>query len=263
MRRPNAFLAHKDFPGDIESPSRMNRYFIPAETWKDEDLLLTGEEARHCSRVMRANEGDVIEVFDGRGVSATCKIGAIHRDSVSCHILEQQSSPPVAHPVTLCQAIPKGGNMELIVQKAVELGTSKIQPLITEHTVARPQALEKKSAKWQRIALEACKQCGQNHLPEILTPKPFESWLRDLDFGGTRLIAALSEGARHLHQHFQAHAPQGGIMLLVGPEGDFSTEEYDAAFQSGFQPISFGDIVMRVETASLYGLSIIQHELSA
>ena len=241
----------------------MNRYFIPADEWQDGKLSLRGEEARHCARVMRASVGDEIEVFDGKGLSATCKIGVIHRDSVSCHILEQQSSPPVAHPVTLSQAIPKGGNMELIVQKAVELGVRQIQPLITAHTVARPQAVEKKSAKWQRIALEACKQCGQNHLPEILTPKPFESWLRDLDFTGTRLIAALSEGARHLHQHFQSQPPQEGIMLLVGPEGDFSNEEYDAAFQADFQPISFGKIVMRVETASLYGLSIIQHELSA
>lgn len=241
----------------------MNRYFIPPDAWKDETLSLAGEEARHCSRVMRAHEGDVIEVFDGQGVSATCKIGSIDRDCVSCRILEQKSSPPVAHPVTLCQAIPKGGNMELIVQKAVELGVSKIQPLVTTHTVARPQAVEKKSNKWQRIALEACKQCGQNHLPEILTAQPFESWLHDLDFAGTRLIAALSEGAVHLREHFQTQAPQGGIMLLVGPEGDFSGEEYDAAFQSGFQPISFGNIVMRVETASLYGLSIIQHELSA
>ncbi len=241
----------------------MNRYFIPPNEWQDENLSLCGEEAKHCSRVMRAREGDIIEVFNGKGVSAICKIVSIHRDCVSCKIVERTTSPPVTHPITLCQAIPKGGNMELIVQKAVELGVSKIQPLITVHTVARPQAVEKKSSKWQRIALEACKQCGQNHLPEILTPQNFESWLRGLDFDGTRLIAALGDGAMHLRDHFKAQAPQGGIMLLVGPEGDFSDKEYGAAFASGFQPISFGNIVLRVETASLYGLSIIQHELSA
>lgn len=256
-------MALKVRPGEIESLSRMNRYFIPPNEWKDENLSLFGEEARHCSRVMRAREGDSIEVFDGKGVSAICRICAIHRDSVSCKIVEQATTPTVSHPITLCQAIPKGGNMELIVQKAVELGVSKIQPLITAHTVARPQAVEKKSSKWQRIALEACKQCGQNHLPEILTPQHFDSWLGDLDFDGTRLIAALGDGAVHLREHFQAQIPQGGIMLLVGPEGDFSDKEYGAAFESGFQPISFGKIVMRVETASLYGLSIIQHELSA
>ena len=79
----------------------------------------------------------------------------------------------------------------------------------------------------------------------------------------TRLIAALDERALHLREHFGAQAPEGDILFLVGPEGDFSKDEYHAAYKSGFQPISFGSIVLRVETASLCGLSIIQHELSA
>ena len=241
----------------------MNRYFIPADQWDDEHLSLSGEEARHCCRVMRAREGDEIETFDGHGTSAICKISDINRDAVPCRITSKTLSPKIEHPITLCQAIPKGGNMELIVQKAVELGVSKIQALITDHTVARPDSAEKKVSKWQRIALEACKQCGQNYLPEIATPEPFDSWLKNLPSGGTRLIAALDERALHLREHFGAQAPEGDIFFLVGPEGDFSKDEYDAAYKSGFQPISFGNIVLRVETASLCGLSIIQHELSA
>ena len=130
----------------------MNRYFIPADQWDDEHLSLSGEEARHCCRVMRAREGDEIEVFDGHGTSAICKISDINRDAVRCRITSKTLSPKIEHPITLCQAIPKGGNMELIVQKAVELGVSKIQPLITDHTVARPDSAEKKGSKWQRIA---------------------------------------------------------------------------------------------------------------
>ncbi len=241
----------------------MNRYFIPADQWKDDRLSLSDEEARHCSRVMRAREGDEIEIFDGEGVSATCKISSVSRNEVHCSIIDKTTSPPVSHPVTLCQAIPKGSNMEWIVQKAVELGVSKIQPLITAHTVARPESAEKKCSKWQRVALEACKQCGQNYLPEIAMPESYDTWLQNFIFEGTRLVAALDERAIHLKDHFAAHAPKGGVALLVGPEGDFSETEYDAAFKADFQPVNFGNIVLRVETASLYGLSVIQHELSA
>ena len=241
----------------------MNRYFIPPNEWEDEQLSLTGDEAKHCSRVMRAREGDAVEIFDGVGTSATCQVASIMRDAVLCRISTKTTSPKIQHPITLCQAIPKGGNMELIVQKAVELGVSKIQPLITAHTVARPDSADKKCAKWQRIALEACKQCGQNYLPEIAMPQPFDQWLKNTEHNHTRLIAALDENAVHLRDHFSAHPPQGNISLLVGPEGDFSSDEYTAAYQTGFQPVSFGNLVMRVETASIYGLSVIQHELSA
>ena len=95
---------------------------------------------------MRAREGDDIEVFDGNGTSAICQISDINRDAVRCHITSRDLVAEDQHPITLCQAIPKGGNMELIVQKAVELGVSKIQPLITAHTVARPDSAEKKCA---------------------------------------------------------------------------------------------------------------------
>ncbi len=124
----------------------MNRYYLPAGEWKDDVLGLIGNEAKHCTRVMRAREGDEIEIFDGAGSSAVCKIETVSRDLVHCQILSQKSYPRVEHPINLCQAIPKGGNMELIVQKAVELGVSTIQPLITAHTVARPESLSKKQS---------------------------------------------------------------------------------------------------------------------
>lgn len=241
----------------------MNRYYLPAGEWKDDALELTSDEAKHCARVMRAREGDEIEIFDGAGTSAVCKIETVSRDLVHCQILSQKSHPRVEHPITLCQAIPKGGNMELIVQKSVELGVSAIQPLITAHTIARPESMGKKREKWQRIALEACKQCGQNYLPEVSEPLQFNQWIDASPTFGTSLIAALDEKAVHLKTQFTSTPVEGNISLLVGPEGDFSPEEYQSAYDAGFQPISFGSIVMRVETATLYGLSIIQHELSA
>ena len=244
----------------------MNRYFLPANAWKEGELTLTGDEAKHCTRVMRAGEGDHIELFDGEGRSAVGEILSLSRSEVRCHVVNQTAHEPVPHPITLCQAIPKGGNMELIVQKSVELGVCKIQPLITAHTVARPESLIKKQAKWQRIALEACKQCGQNHLPEVLSPLSYSSWLKELEAAEPyemAIIASLDAKAVHLKSKFKVMPAKGGVALLVGPEGDFSQEEYQSAYDAGFFPISFGDIIMRVETASLYGMSVLQHELSA
>ena len=243
----------------------MNRYFLPADAWEDSTLVLTENEATHCARVMRACEGDKIEIFDGVGKSAICTIESISRNEVKCRASSQKIQPAASHPITLCQAIPKGGNMELIVQKAVELGVSTIQPLITKHTIARPGSLEKKQAKWQRIALEACKQCGQNHLPYVLTPVEFSPWISQVfhtENYGTAIIASLAPQALPLKSFLKSSPPQGNIAFLVGPEGDFSLEEYQAAADAHFSPISLGNIILRVETATLYGLSVLHYNAS-
>lgn len=241
----------------------MNRYFLPAEAWQEAVLVLAGDEAKHCTRVMRAREGDEVELFDGAGRSAVGEITSLTRNEVRCRVLSQKVHEPVAHPITLCQAIPKGGNMELIIQKSVELGVAAIQPLITAHTVARPEALGKKQAKWQRIALEACKQCGQNYLPEVRTPLSFSDWQKSGPGFGLAIVASLEQRAVHVKSLFSSETVEGDLALLVGPEGDLSADEYQAAYQLGFQPVSFGGIVMRVETATMYGLSVLQHELSS
>ena len=241
----------------------MNRYFLPADAWGESALVLTGDEAKHCTRVMRARVGDEVEIFDGVGRRAVGEIEWLSRNEVRCRVLSQSTHPQVPHPITLCQAIPKGGNMELIVQKAVELGVAVIQPLITSHTVARPDSLGKKQAKWQRIALEACKQCGQNHLPEVREPMSFSDWITKNEPFGTSVIAALDDRAVHLKSFLTKSPILGNVVFLVGPEGDFSPDEYQAAYDAGFHPISFGQIVMRVETATIYGISILQHEISA
>ncbi len=241
----------------------MNRYFLSADAWQEGRLVLTGDEAKHCTRVMRAAVGDQIELFDGAGRSAIGEIESLSRSEVRCRVLSSETHQPVPHPITLCQAIPKGGNMELIVQKSVELGVSSIQPLITAHTVARPESLGKKRLKWQRIALEACKQCGQNFFPEVKKPLLFSDWLKSEPQFETAIVASLDDIAVPLKSMLIDSPIAGNVALLIGPEGDFSEEEYQSAYGLGFKPISFGNIVMRVETATMYGLSILQHEISA
>jgi 16S rRNA (uracil1498-N3)-methyltransferase len=179
---------------------------------------------------------------------------------------EARTPPPPLPAINLAQAIPKGKNMDLIVQKAVELGVTAVQPLVTKNTIVQPG--EGKSDKWRRTALEACKQCGQDTLPQIADSLPFDRWL---ECGAgvppaahhLKIIASLAPGAKPLREVLHAHPGTTAATLLVGPEGDFTAEENAAALAAGFLPVSLGDIVLRVETATLFCISALRYEFSA
>ncbi len=238
-----------------------SRYYLPADQWQSDLLTLTGDEAHHCTRVLRSKLGDTVEVFDGEGKSAQGEITSLAKDQVEISLSSEPTISNRPAEIHLIQAIPKGGNMELIVQKAVELGITSIQPLITENTIARADQMDKKLAKWQRIALEACKQCGQNFLPVIHPALEFKKWLEVRKSAELNLVAALLPSSKPLAQVFK-NKPQSAS-FLIGPEGDFSDTEYQEITAAGYQAVTLGDIVLRVETATLYCLSVIKHELGA
>ncbi len=239
----------------------MARFLLPPGHWET-DPALTGDEARHLTQVLRIKPGTTITVFDGHGRRAEAEVLTASRDHVSLKLGEPHTPPPPLPAITLAQAIPKGKNMDLIVQKAVELGISNIQPLVTRHTIVQPG--EGKSEKWRRNALEACKQCGQDSLPHIADPLPFDRWLATLtEAPGLKIIASLAPGALPLREVLRAHPGTTAATLLVGPEGDFSPEETTAALAAGFLPVSLGDIVLRVETATLFCLSALRYEFCA
>jgi 16S rRNA (uracil1498-N3)-methyltransferase len=151
--------------------------------------------------------------------------------------------------------------MELIIEKAVELGVNIIYPVLTERTVVKLDAKDalKKQEKWQRVALEACKQCGQNWLPEVHLPKSFLEVLRELPPHEVKIIAAIQPDSLSLKGILQG-SPKSAA-LCIGPEGDFTPAEYAAARASGFAPMTLGPLVLRVETAALYAVSVLSHEL--
>jgi 16S rRNA (uracil1498-N3)-methyltransferase len=258
----------------------MPRFHLPPESWSSG--LLSGDEARHLTQVLRVRAGDTVTVFDGCGKSATATVLSTAKDHVALELGETTHTAPIRPAITLAQAIPKQKNMDLIVQKAVELGVTTIQPLVTRHTIVHPG--DGKADKWRRIALEACKQCGQNTLPTIADPLPFDHWLAVAGASGscpTRgagilpaaplsppthhlpIIASLAPGTKPLRDLLKAHPTPAEITLLIGPEGDFSPEETQAALAAGFLPASLGSIVLRVETASLFCLSAIRYEYPA
>ncbi len=244
----------------------MARFYLPPSAWSAPVWELTGDEAHHAARVMRLKKGDACVVFDGMGRAAHATIAEQPRNSgvLLTPGEDLPATPPMAH-LTLCQAVPKGSNMDLVIQKAVELGVSVIIPLITDRTIVRLDGKEAdaKRQKWQRAALEACKQCGQNTLPVVEQPVLFRDWLNNGIPAGLNIIASLAPGARPVRAVLE-EARAAGVRqasLLVGPEGDFTPAETAAALQAGFKPITLGPIVLRVETATFFGIAAMRYAL--
>src|ERR1700720_2115640 len=151
----------------------MHRFYISPENWNPDVLSLSGSEAHHARDVLRMKRGDRAVLFNGRGREITAEIVDLSGDEVHFRRLQETETPPFRCRITLGQAVPKGKNMDLIVQKAVEIGASEIAPLISERTIVDIDQKEatRKQAKWQQVAIEAAKQCGQNWLPQIDAPR--------------------------------------------------------------------------------------------
>ena len=245
----------------------MSRFFIPPEYWDPQRLILGQEEAHHCTRVLRHEVGDRVSVFNGMGAEASAEIVELRSGEVVLKTLSAQKSAPFEAEIAIGQAIPKGKNMDLIVQKATELGASAIYPLISERTIIRLTAdeAEKRREKWQRVALEACKQSGQNWLPEVATPvSPADFFNGSLKRYQLKLVASLEPDARDLRSLLaerDGDAPPEKAIVLIGPEGDFTPAEVNGAKGAGCQPLGLGPIVLRTETAAIHALSILGYEL--
>jgi len=214
--------------------------------------------------------GERLVVFDGHGRELTAEIVGPDGDEIRLRKLHEGETPPLRCRIVLGQAIPKGKNMELIVQKAVEIGAAEIAPIISDRTVVQldSESTAQKQSKWQKIAIEAAKQCGQNWLPRVHAPKKlpeFFSSASEQSFD-LRLIGSLQPDARHLKKILETHSSETGdrprsVLMLVGPEGDFTPAELALARHHGCQPITLGPIILRVETAAIYCLSILSYEL--
>ena len=249
----------------------MHRFFIPPAAWNLDDLRLDESESHHALNVLRMQEGDKAVAFNGQGKEATVLVAAQStKREVRLKVLQQNKTATLNCRITLAQAIPKGKNMDLIVQKATELGASEIAPLLSERTVARlddgDDAMAKR-AKWQSVVIEAAKQCGQNWLPNVLLPQtPKEFFANHLGAFDFMLIASLQTDARHLREWLEEHnavhaeTPKRAL-ILVGPEGDFTPAEIGLARSAGCRPITLGPIVLRTETAAIYCLSVLSYEL--
>jgi len=233
----------------------MDRFWISPADWKI-PFSLTGDEAHHCRRVLRKREGEIIGIFDGAGRSATAEITSLSGSEVLLNV-SQELHQEKGLQVELAVGIPKGKTFDLIVQKAVELGVTRIQPLITDQGMVKFEGKEvkKKTEKWNRLALEASKQCGQNWLPEVLPPRHFSKWFPTRDFVPHEMVAALTDSSQPLRRALAELEIEGPLRILIGPEGDFSEEEYDRMALEKVQAVSLGKFTLRVETAAFFLIS--------
>jgi len=246
----------------------MPRFYIPPARWNLDQLVLDEAETHHAADVLRMKVGERAVVFNGEGEEAAVELVAMSKRAVELKTLSHTQTASPACRITLGQAVPKGKNMDLIVQKATELGAAAIVPLLTAHTVVQCDAreAEKKREKWQEVAIEASKQCGQNWLPAVLAPQGMKEFFRAAPAYDLLLIASLQPGARHPKAVFTDYLaekgdPPASVLMLIGPEGDFTREEIALALEHGARPITLGPIILRTETAALYCLSILSYEL--
>ena len=241
----------------------MIRCFLASGQWAAGTAELDESESKHLVSVLRAQAGDRIGILDGEGHLGEAEVVAPHKKRTAIRILSRTAVAPVAPRRILVQALVREQKMDWLIQKAVELGAHEIWPLQTEQAVVRirPEEAAKKTARWQAIALGACKQSGNPWMPRIAPVRGLADALAALPAEGAACFGALQENAVPLPAFFgrlrRENRPQ--VAMFIGPEGDFSAGEVEALLAAGVQPVSFGPVVLRVETAALFILSALQY----
>ena len=241
----------------------MSRFYIKPDSVKDDKIFLKGEELHHVRDVMRLDVGDAIVAFDGQGKEYIGKIAGSSSKELVIKINKIVSGArSQGSQISLACGIPKLDRMDYIVQKSTELGVKSIYPLMTKRTIVSlsdEKKAQARKARWERIAVESSKQCGRAVLPEIKPVTGFSQFMQSLKGFDLALIAALAEDVKDLKDVLRNSSVKN-VVLLIGPEGDFTKEEVDAAVKKGCVPVSLGPLVLRCDTAAIYGLSVLNYE---
>jgi 16S rRNA (uracil1498-N3)-methyltransferase len=239
---------------------RLTRVFIDTPLEPGTRITLEGNAASHVTRVLRLRVGAAVTLFNGQGGEYSASIDKAHGGSVTVavgesHTIERES--PLS--VTLAQGVSRGERMDLVVQKATELGVSRLVPLLTERSIVQldAQHAQRKLSHWRAIAAGACEQCGRNRLPEIAQPIALADFLRAAKSGASRGLLLAPEATQRIGGTLKSAT---AVSVLVGPEGGLSGEEQQAAIAAGFTPVRLGPRVLRTETAAIAALAVLQRE---
>jgi 16S rRNA (uracil1498-N3)-methyltransferase len=237
---------------------RLTRVYVDTPITGDNNLVLEGSAVNHITRVLRLRSGDALTLFDGRGGEYGARIEEFRRDTVVVTVGEHRN-PDRESPLslTLAQGISRGERMDWIIQKATELGTSRIVPVFTKRSMVKldERQAEKKLQHWRGVAVAACEQSGRNRIPDLALPLDFSEVLRDGDPASMRLLLSPTGDLRI--DDLEANGK--GITVLIGPEGGLAETEHAEAIAAGFKPVRLGPRVLRTETAAIAALTIIQH----
>jgi 16S rRNA (uracil1498-N3)-methyltransferase len=231
----------------------MPRVFVPPERLAGPHLILEGEAHRHLVKVLRLQAGHDVSIFDGSGTEIDARVLAVGPRSIELALGQRRAVTLAPVTLTLLQAVPKGDRMDLIVQKATELGVARVVPVVAGRSVARPSAA--RSRRWQTIAQEAARQSGRADVPEVTEPLELSQAVEQVT-AGARFVLWEEEHGQSLRRALDGVA--GQITLLVGPEGGFAVSEVVEARTHGFVPVGLGPRILRVETAAIVAVALVQ-----
>jgi 16S rRNA (uracil1498-N3)-methyltransferase len=238
------------------------RLFVEPSRLSEEIVVIAGEDHRYLTRVLRLGIDDTLLLFDGIGVEADARIIRVGPRALELKVEARRPATPLERPeITLIQALTKGDKLDVVVQKATELGVQRIIPVTSARSVPRLEAMRAlgRRARWQKIAREASRQSGRADVPEVESVMPIVAALRS---AGDAFKIMMWEGARQhgLREVMPGEKPKR-IVIATGPEGGFSIEEVEAARASGFHVVGLGPRILRTETAALVTISILGYAL--
>ncbi len=238
----------------------MRRFFFDPTVRDGDRVFLSEEESRHITKVLRLKSGDKIEVLDGLGAVFQAVITKVGRQ-VEARIEEIMAREVgVGKPIRVWQAILKGDKMDWVVQKCTELGVSGLIPFQSSRCQGRLDTIQsrKKHQRWQRIGLEACKQCRRLHGVDIAAPTDYAESLWEVSADNPLRLLFWEEEKTTRLGDISGIDQAGALDLMLGPEGGFTREEVELARLAGWRTVSLGDRILRAETATLSAVSIVQ-----
>lgn len=235
----------------------MPQFFVTSSNISNGFCTIGGEDFHHLVDVRRVRAGDTIRLRDEMGASLTARIESIAVDHLVALVIGESAAPDIPIDITLCMCLLKGGNFDLAVEKAVEVGVSRIIAVASERTVPRPSDIDAKMRRWNRKAEEAAKQSLRERVPPVEGIRTFDEVIAG-DHGRARIIA--HPGSPITLKEFLRRTDPGTVTLLVGPEGGFSPGELDAAEAAGWVATGFGFSQLRAETAAPVLCGIILYE---
>lgn len=243
----------------------MQHFFVTPDMVSDTEIYITGQDVNHMKNVLRMKIGEQVEISDGNNLKYLCDVSAYEADRVVLKIVERkEADTELASRLYLFQGLPKNDKMELIVQKAVELGACEIIPVSMKRCVVKLDAkkVAKKVERWNSISESAAKQAGRSIIPEVTEVMSYEQALKKAQKLDIVLMPyELAKGMEETKQIISKIQRGQSVGIFIGPEGGFEREEVDRAIESGAYPVTLGRRILRTETAGLTMLSVLMFHL--
>lgn len=243
----------------------MYRFYVTADQIGEEEIYIYGSDVNHIKNVLRLAAGEWVVLCDGNNTDYYCRIDSVLGEKVVCHIEKSQpSGTELDTKIYLFQGLPKKDKMEMIVQKAVELGASRIIPVYTKRCVVKldEKKAAKKQERWQKIAESAAKQCDRGLIPVVESPVTLAEAFdiaRELEYN--MIPYECAEGIERAREIVAGAAGRKSVGIFIGPEGGFDAKEVEQAVANGCQVLTLGKRILRTETAGMAVLSILMFHL--